>query len=390
MQRKGRRTAIAALGAGTAAVALVLVIGASGGRPRTGPLIVHAGAKSPPGRYVRGNGVYDGKGGRASLAAEVSGALMGPLAPVAVSAPNGTGIVYSTWEPLRTVDPRLSFSKQGIADGDALAVPSLRLRDGAGKDTMLERGAYSAAWRADGALAYFKGTDARFRASRPYVGDVFVRPGARGRSVKWTTEPARYVVYAWAGDRLLVYRVGEGESLELLAADGPGRIRPLADGSAVAISPDGRRVMVASPDATSVRVLDVATGREQAWLDVTTASPALRWIGYSGSWSGDRVVAPASVGLAVFHVGADSIDLEQVLALDRSQYPAGVEQPRFADAAGNRIVASADVPPKEGLGGDSYFLDCDRNALTCDRSDPAPATEWPRLITNPSRPGGEG
>src|SRR5436190_14378157 len=105
--------------------------------------------------------------------------------------------------------------------------------------------------------------------------------------------------------------------------------------------------MVASPDATSVRVLDVATGREQAWLDVTTASPALRWIGYSGSWSGSHVVAPASPGLAVFQVGADSIDLEQVLALDRSQYPAGVEQPWFADAWGNHIVASADVPPKD-------------------------------------------
>src|SRR5438045_925440 len=149
---------------------------------------------------------------------------------------------------------------------------------------MLERGASSAAWRADGALAYFKGTDARFRASRPYMGDVLVRSGSHGRSVKWTTEPARYVVYAWAGDRLLVYRVGLGEKLELLVADGPGKVRPLADGSAIALSPDQTRVAIVDQEATNVRVLDVATGRELSWLDVTTATPGLRWVSYSGSW----------------------------------------------------------------------------------------------------------
>jgi hypothetical protein len=389
MRGKAKHAAAVVAGAGVAATALALTIGASGGGPRSGSLVVHASAKGPPVRFVRGNGVYDGNGGRSRLGAEVSGALMGPLSPVAVSSPNGPGIVYSTWQPLRAVDPRRSFSKQGIADGEALGIPSVRLRDDAGRDSVIERGAYSAAWRSDGALAYCKGAEAAFRANRPYVGDVFVRAGVHGRSVRWTDDPARYVVYAWAGDRLLFYRVGEGESLELLAADGPGRARPLADGSAVAVSPDGQRVVVASADATSVRVLDVATGREQAWLDVTAASPSLRWIGYSGSWTGDDVVAPASPGLAVFHVGAGSIDLDQVLALDRSQFPAGAQEPRFTDRAAMHVAAAADIPPRDGLGGISYFLDCDRGALTCDRSDSAPATEWPRLVTNPSRPGGD-
>jgi hypothetical protein len=390
MEKKRRRAApLAGVAAVVVALPLALALRASGAQPHTGPVLVRAGASGPPARFVRGNGLYDAKGRRAPLAEPVSGALMGPLAPVAVSAPGTSAVAYNSWEPLRQVDPRLSFSKQGIAAGDALGIPSLRVRDAAGRDTLLERGAYSAAWRADGALAYFKAADARFRAGSPYVGDVYVRSGVHGRAVRWSAESARYVVYAWAGDRLLFYRVGEGEALELLVADGPGRVRPLAEGSAVALSPDGTRIIVASPDSTSVRLLDVATGREQAWLDVTTTSTPLRWVGYSGSWSGDEVVAPVSAGFAVFRVEPASLELEQVLSVDRSQFPAGVQEPQFLDGDAHELVATADVPPKDGVGGETYFLDCDRVARTCDRADAAPATEWPRLVRNPSRPGGD-
>lgn len=387
MQRRRRRIAPFVAVAIVAAVTLGLALRADA-RPQSGPLRIRAGMAKPPGRFVRGRGLYDAKGGRATLAAAVSGALMGPLAPVAVDGPDGA-VAYSTWDAARAVDPRLSFSKQGIGDGDVLGTPSLRVRDGRGHDALVARGAYSAAWRSDGALADFEAADPRFRASRPYVGDVVVRPGLHGRAVKWSAEPGRYVVYAWAGRRLLFYRVGEGEALDLLVADSPGDVRPLAPGSAIALSPDGQRVAVASPDSTNVRVLDVASGRELAWIDVTTATPALRWVGYSGSWAGDELVAPASAGLAVFHVGETSIELAQVLSVDQAQFPAGVQEPQFVGGS-NEVVATADVPPQGGLGGSSFFLDCDRVARTCDRSAPANATDWPRLVVNPSRPGGEG
>ena len=129
-----------------------------------------------------------------------------------------------------------------------------------------------------------------------------------------------------------------------------------------------------------MRVIDIATGREQSWLDVTTATPSLRWIAYSGSWVGDHVVAPANAGLAVFQVGPDSLTLEQVLSLDQGQFPAGVQEPRFVDDAGNEIAASADVPPAKGSGGVSFLLECDRVARTCERTDPAPAKDWLRQV----------
>jgi hypothetical protein len=379
---------VAALSA-AGAVAIVAVFGAHGAVPRTGPLTVHGGLERPPGSFVRGNGLYDGRGGRAQLGGDASGALIGPLSPVAVRSADGTLVVYNTWADLRTVDRGKSFSQQGIADGEALGTPSLRVHDGAGHDYLVAKGAYSAAWRDDGAIAFVKGVDSHFRAGRAYEGQVVVREGVHGRETPWTDDAAHYVVYGWAGDRLLFYRVGFGEKLELLVADRPGSIRPLADGSAIAISPDAARVAVVSQDGTNVRILNVASGRELSWIDLTTATPPLRWVAYSGSWVGDHLVAPASPGLAVFHVGTDSIELEQVLGLDRTTFPAGVQEPRFVDDEGNEIAAVADVPPTNADGGVSMLLQCDRIARTCERGESAPSKDWLRLVA-PTRKADEG
>jgi len=379
----GARTTAAGvtiLAAGVAAVVGFGVFGAHSAVPRTGPLSVHAGLKKPPGRFVRDKGLFDKTGARSELGGAVSGAMMGPLSPVAAGSSDGTLVAYNTWNSLRSVDAEQSFSAQGISDGDPLGVPSLRIHDDRGKDFLLARGAYSAAWRHDGAIAFVQGVDPTFRAGRVYSGQVIVGRGVHGRNVAWTTDPAHYVVYAWAGDRLVFYRIGRGEKTELLVADGPGKIRPLADGTAIAVSPDATRIAVLGQDATDVRVVDVATGRELSWIDVTTATPSLEWVAYSGSWVGDHIVAAASPGLAVFHVDSDSLTLEQALSLDRTRFPVGVQEPRFVDDAGNVISASADVPPDNGAGGVSFLLKCDRIARSCERGDAAPAKEWLRQV----------
>jgi hypothetical protein len=390
----GGRAAAAALAIGAAGVAAAVgvgVFGAHGAVPRTGPLSVRAGLKKPPGAVVRGSTMVDAKGQRSELGASVSGAMMGPLSPVAVSWGDGPLVAYNTWQELKPVDPDQSFSAQGIAAADPLGVPSLRIHDGQGNDFVLARGAYSAAWRHDGAIAFVEGVDPVFRAGRTYTGRVVVRGGVHGRDVAWASDPAHYVVYAWAGERLLFYRIGLGEKTELLVADAPGQIRTLAEGSAIAVSPDAERVAVLSEDATSVRILDVATGREQSWIDVTTATPPLRWVAYSGSWVGDQIVAPASAGLAVFHVGPDELTLQQVPSLDHGEFPAGVQEPRFVDEAGNEIAASADVPPANGnSGGVSFLLQCDRAARTCERSEPAPAKDWLRTVDDSATSEGGG
>lgn len=387
----GARTAVAAVvivGVSVAVIVGIGVFGAHGAVPRTGPLSVHAGLKKPPGAVVRGTTLVDEKGVPSKLGASVSGSMMGPLSPVAVRSSDGTLIAYNTWQELRLVDPERSFSAQGLEEGAALGVPSLRMHDGQGKDFLLARGAYSAAWRHDGAIAFVQAVDPVFRAGPSYDGHVVVRKSVHGRDVSWSDAPAHYVVYAWAGNRLLFYRIGLGEKTELLVAEAPGKIRSLAEGTAIAVSPDAARVAVLGEDSTSVRVLDIATGREQLWIDVTTATPSLRWVAYSGSWVGDHIVAPASAGLAVFNVGPSSLTLEQVLSLDHAQFPVGVQEPRFVDDAGNQIAASADVPPAHGSGGVSFLLLCDRIARTCERTDAAPAKDWLRQVDDSGTEGG--
>jgi len=379
-RRKGLTLAFVAAISSAGALTILGTFGAHGAVPRTGPLSVHAGLQKSPGTFVRGDGLFTGSGARSQLGASVSGAMIGPLSPVAVRSSDGKLVAYNTWQELRAVDADQSFSGQGIADGDALGIPSLRVHDDAGKDLLLARGAYSAAWRHDGAIAFVEGVDPSFRADRTYTGQVVVRRGIHGPDIAWTTEPAHYVVYSWAGDRLIFYRIGLAEKAELLVADGPGRIRRLADGSAIALSPDATRIAVLSQHATNVRVLDVATGSEQSWLDVTTATPPLAWLAYSGSWVGDHVVAPASAGLAVLHVGSRSLELEQVLSLDHADFPVGVQEPRFVDADGNEITATADIPPAKSTAGVSFFLQCHRIARTCERGEPAPAKDWLRLV----------
>jgi hypothetical protein len=379
-RRKGLTLALVTAISSAGVMAILGTFGAHGAAPKTGPLTVRAGLQKQPGAFVRGDGLYTAGGARSQLGAGVSGAMIGPLSPVAVRSSDGKLVAYNTWQELRTVDAEKSFSGQGIADGEVLGTPSVRIHDEAGKDFLLARGAFSAAWRYDGAIAFVEGVDPSFRAGRTYAGRVVVRSGIHGPDVAWTTTPAHYVVYSWAGDRLIFYRIGLGEKAELLVADGPGKVRPLADGSAIALSPDATRIAVLSQDATNVRVLDVATGREQSWLDVTTAATPLAWLAYSGSWVGDHIVAPASAGLAVLHVGSRSLELEQVLGLDHTHFPVGVQEPRFVDAAGNEIAAAADIPPAKGSSGVSFLLQCDRVARSCVRGEPAPAREWLRLV----------
>ena len=117
MKRAFRATAtgvaLTITGGVVVALAVFGVFGAHGAVPRTGPLSVHAGLNDPSGAVVRRDGLFTAKGGRSQLGAAVSGAMIGPLSPVAVRSSDGNIVAYNTWQELRTVDEEQSFSKQG-------------------------------------------------------------------------------------------------------------------------------------------------------------------------------------------------------------------------------------------------------------------------------------
>jgi hypothetical protein len=274
----------------------------------------------------------------------------------------------------------------------SVPTPSVRLYDAVtGTDEIIEDGAFSLAWRADGALAYFQGTERDYRAGIAYDGDVFVRSSLDAAPEKWSAEPARYVVVGWAADTLVAYREREGEALDVVAFDGPGRMHVLAsDSGLVAISPDGRQAFVEQGPAEGrpiVRVVDVATGEQVAKLDLTRIDPAVGAVGYAGDWRGDRVVASSASGLAVFRLGPKTIALEQALRIKNP----GLSEPRFSDASPRHITAWGSAE-KGGV-----LFDCDRTTGRCARFMPLAKARgvhgfpvWRRNIYNPSRPLQEG
>jgi len=341
----------------------------------------------PPAVYTVGRSLLGLPGHESvTLAAAPLAPLAGWLTPVAVPSSDGRYVAYNAWRELREDDPALSWQDQGISPGDPLARPSIRLHDlESGTDRKYVDGALSLAWRGDGAIAYFKGADPDYRAGVRYVGDVFVRDTVQGSARRWTEKPDRYVVAGWAGGTLLVYRVGAGESLDVLALDGPGKSRVLAaNAGLVAVSPDGTRAFIEhGPESGPPRVdlLAVANGGRLASLDLTTVDPSVGVVGYSGDWQGDLVAAASASGLALFRITDDRIELAQTLRAPGQ----GIAEPRFVGAS--RVTGWT----SSSSGG--AFVDCDRASGRCARAVPMPAARgaegfpaWRRPVYNPSRP----
>jgi hypothetical protein len=370
-------------------VLLAVASAACGSAPETPE---RSAAARPRGVYAVGSHVFGLQGKRAvKLAGPPVAPLAGWLTPAGAPSPDGRYLAYNAWKELRRDDPALSWADQGIEPGDPLATPSIRLYEpSSGADAVLEDGAFSLAWRADGALAYFKGAERDYRAGIPYAGDVFVRQAPGAQPVKWSAERARYVVVGWAGRTLMGYREREGEALDVVAFDEPGRMRILApDAGLVAISPDGRRAVVEQGPAQgrpSVRILEIASAAVVARLDLTRVDPGVGTVGYAGDWHGDRVVASSASGLAFFRVGPNAIKLERATRVPGPS----LAEPRFADAA-RHVIAWAST--RRG----GILVDCERTTARCDRFRPIPDAHgvhgfpvWRRNLYNPSRPLQEG
>ncbi|MBW3576651.1 MAG: hypothetical protein KY462_02710 [Actinobacteria bacterium] len=123
------------------------------------------------------------------------GGLSGSLSPAVLAEPGGDRIVYRAWDDARVLDPGRSLAEQGIHRDDPLGTPVLRLFDpSTGSDRVLVEGVDSAAWRADGALAYAQGVDPVFRAGRAWNAVVTVRPDLDGDAVVWSSQPGSVVL----------------------------------------------------------------------------------------------------------------------------------------------------------------------------------------------------
>lgn len=334
--------------------------------PRSGMLSVSEAADGADAAYVTADRLFRaGASEPVELAAAVNTTLIGNLAPPAVAGPDGRLVAYNSWRARR---------------------PVVRLRDlDTRKDDALDEGAFSLAWRRDGALAYFKALMPDLSEPRRYLGHVVVRPAPRTTPRRWTAKPGRYVAAAWAGRRLLAYRLTRSWP-DVLVLDRPRRVRALAEASAlVAVSPDGRRAFVSRYGASPpvVRVLDVASGAELARLRVD--AEGVHYVVESGSWVGDTVFAATTSGIAVFRVADETIRVEQVLS-GGARFPLGLSEPRAAPG-GSTFLAWGELEsqPRQAIA-DTELVECDRVTLRCVRAAKASSAAPPRPVYNPSRP----
>jgi hypothetical protein len=325
--------------------------------------------------HVVGNRVFGlpGTDGARRLAGALNSPFTTTLAPAAVPlAGDGRVFAYHAFRAGRPVIRRYDADRR--------------------RDSVIAEGAFSIAWRRDGTHAYFKGLRPKVTDPGGHLGHVVVHERRDRRGVRWTSRPARYVVAAWAGERLIAYRLTD-VSADVLAFDGPRRARVLATNAfLVALSPDGRLAFTSQPDSAgaTVRLLDVATGSPTARLSLgdsastDSAEPTTFVVG--GSWVGDHVVGATNLGLLVFEVKPRRIALEQTINVDLTHFPVGLQEPRF-DPSGRRILAWGELvaKPRQALA-EAALLDCDRLTLRCRQGPPSGGLQAPRVLYNPSRP----
>jgi hypothetical protein len=392
----------------------------------TDVLVVSSKTAEPPAAWIAGDRLHNlGELEERRLAAPLNSYTSNnPLflfnTSVAIASPDDRVLLYRATAPPRAYPGRS-------------AMPVLRLHElDTGRDRILEHGAASFAWRGDGVLAYAKATIFRPGDFGDPIGHVLVRRSVDEPAVPWTTEPARYTVLAWAGERLLVAAIAADAAAPaegVYAFTGPGQARKLPIGGVIAVDPSGEFAVgpvTMEPrlaGSLTFRVVRLGDGEVLAELDlpsvVDPAQPyAAAHIATGGSWASSYIaVALASDGLessdalVVLRFDGDELEPAHVYRLEPSSaaeagfgsQPQSVfHSPRFLDEAGSDIVAWAGLTTREGerVFVSSVFLRCDREERSCERTSPLPGTRYeifgttrattfpaPRaFVENPSRP----
>src|SRR5437588_1411995 len=138
---------------------------AAGMSARSGRVTVTHTRVALQGSIVHGRAFMSG-GRSLALDMPASAPLLGSLGAVAVPSRSGAELAYNTWHWVKPIDWQQSLGSQGIETGDALGTPTLRIRNvHSGTERALEPGTFSAAWRADGALAYVRGVPSDYLAN---------------------------------------------------------------------------------------------------------------------------------------------------------------------------------------------------------------------------------
>lgn len=286
--------------------------------------------------YLVAAGAFAVDGVAHQLAEAPGGGLAGSLTPAVV--PDGaTGAYfYTTW-----ADSRIDQLDE-LEPGEPAGVPVVRRYDPAtGADDEFRAGAYAPAVSTTGVVAWAEDLDGRYLAHASNPTRIVV--AAPGGDEPWSEGADRLLIpLGWAGDVLVTYEQQAGASARIVAFDGPGQERVLAErGDVIAFSPDGESILLAEyPVAgTSFVLVRVGDGARLA-----TASAEVRAF-HGGHWQGDTVVAPTTTGLLTLGVAGGGLQVGEPVTMSLADF-VGVQRPRI-DAATGEVRALVTVAPGE-------------------------------------------
>jgi hypothetical protein len=349
--------------------------------------------------------VVDGK--PVALVDDPSNELMGRFSPRVVVSTDGSFVVYTAWREIVTDDPSKSWTDQGIEQGDSLGIPEVRIVNLAdGSDTLFASGAYSSAVRADGAIAYSRGTTEDYRAGSTYPTDLVVgMAGTSQPSEVWSDQPGAWVAGAWAQDTLIAYRFDEAEDSEgwsLVALSAPGKVIDLGQNLALGgLSPDGSLALVVdqtvfastaeSGDEVSAAVVSVKDGSRLASLTVTEMrSAGVDSFLPGGDWNGNDIAIPGQPGVSLLRFDGGALVIRAAPSLKAGGFGLGSYDAQFKDDGSGLTIWAAS--PGDGTKGPGTTrtvtvssLSCDLNGTKCaagNAMDPLSAAP----VRNPSRP----
>lgn len=286
--------------------------------------------------FYSGRRVSDNKGSWVASGLDLPPAAPGgtELSPMVL--PYGSGVLYLAI-PAQSTSPM---------------IPELRLAGGA-EEIVVSSMASSVAVSATGAIATAEPAEG---IDGLWVSDVMVRATPSSPAERWSSEVSNYAVLAWAGKVLLVIKnPGEsGEPIELLAYDGPGKVRVLhPNAGLIAVSPDGRRALLStSTDAgNDTELVDPASGDDIGVVDTSLLGEPV--IVGQGSWSTAGVVATIWVGdeqrLGLFDADERGLTLTKSVTLPQNVLY-GLNEPYLFGRTGSEVgsgwARNADVRPR--------------------------------------------
>lgn len=360
---------------------------------RTGVRTMPPGAGAPaassfviPGGYLERAALAAKLNMRSSVQLKESMAapLSAGTSPVAILGQGGT-LVYASWK----LYPSLAAA-QSILPGQVEGRPSIRaLNLASGSSSLIVDGANSFALSGD-RLAYVLGTTPDYTNSKPYLGTIHVRNlGDPATDVVLEGSEADWRIAAWAGDTLLAYQQGEGESLNLFSIKPDGsRSLTAANSGLVAVSPDGTQAAITSLEQGAIlTIVDLATGAVVSSLNGAgaLAGNVSGGLMARGDWDGSRIVAALRdrPGYAIVTTAAGVLAPTSVQELDQASFPWGVATPTFADDGAVTLTAFTPGGRWGGTRG-GHVLTC---FSTC-QDDPVadPLSAEPQRVYNPSRP----